>query len=420
MKPKISPTSPKINKEKQKGLDEYYQQSLKTIEKPSRSRIGSRLGFIFLVIIFGFLSGTLGLIMLLSYGSEIPWVGNLGIFSSSTQSSFFITGSSNNKILTTEQVDKIIEEINPTVVQIYQEKELASDLESLYLPGEAIANGLVLTDDGFIVTLSQSIIDNAEKLVVITHDGNIYKVDSVIKDPATSFIFLKIKATNLPTITLGEDAYLHYLEDIILLKRYAFNGRPEVIKASLLDSNYKKLNSIDDFIYSSESYKEVMRLGENVSRSMNQSVVFSFNREALGIVEENNGDYTILPFSQIKHVIYQLLSDQPITRPYLGIHYIDLYEVINLSQDLTLGLKKGVIIYTDDETQRPSIKDNSPAHKAGLISGDIITCIDGQIINGRMNFSEVILSYKPGQIITLDIQRADEVKEIKITLDELE
>jgi len=402
MKPKISPTSPKINKEKQQGLDEYYQQSLKTIEKPSRPRIGSRLGFIFLVIIFGFLSGTLGLIMLLSYGSEIPWVGNLGIFSSSTQSSFFITGSSNNKILTTEQVDKIIEEINPTVVQIYQEKELASDLESLYLPGEAIANGLVLTDDGFIVTLGQSIIDNAEKLVVITHEGSIYKVDSVIKDPVTSFIFLKIEATNLSTITLGQDTDLHYLEDIILLKRHAFNSRPVVVKNSLLDLSYKELNSIDDFIYSSESYTEVMRLGENVSSSMTQSIAFSFNREALGIVEENNGNYTILPFSQIKHVIYQLLSDQSIIRPYLGIHYIDLYEVINLSQDLTLGLKKGVIIYTDDETQRPSIKDNSPAHKAGLISGDIITGIG------------------PGQVITLEIQRADEVKDIKVTLDELE
>jgi len=419
MKPKTSPTSPKANKKQQSELDKFYQQSLKTIEKPPRSGMAGRLGFLVIVIIFGFLSGALSLIILLSYGSEIPWLENLDLFSNSSQSSFFITSNGSGKILTSEQVNKIVEEINPAIVQIFQDKDSPSSLESLYLPGDSLGNGFILTEDGYIVTTKQSILNLEDNYVVITYDGDIFEVDNIIEDPVTNFIFLKIESTNLQTITLDETEELNYVEDILVMKRYALDSRPIVQKYPLLDSSYREINNVNDMINSTESYPTVIWLGDKAPTTFSQAIAFTFDKKAIGIIEAGENGYSIVPFSQISPILDGLLSNQTISRPYLGLRYINLFETVNMPDNLSAGLQKGALIYSDDETQRPSIEENSPAQKAGLKTEDIIISINGQALNGQISLSDLILSYQPGQVIDLDIQRAEETMEIKITLEEL-
>jgi S1-C subfamily serine protease len=83
-----------------------------------------------------------------------------------------------------------------------------------------------------------------------------------------------------------------------------------------------------------------------------------------------------------------------------------------LAHDLTAG----ALIISGDEKDFPSIIPKSPAQKAGLQKGDIITAVDGQTLSSVVKLNEVILSKKTGDTITIEFNRRNIEKEVKITL----
>ena len=202
MKARVSPTSPKNKKvnNSDKQIDDYYKNTLKSIEKPDRSSSKSSIGFLIVVIIIGFMAGILGQIILLSYGSDVPYLEKLDIFSWTNQQSLFISNRS-NKDVSSEQMQKVVADVNTSIVQIYKYKEQDNTLESLYIPEESLGFGFVLTNDGYIVT-TNDIISNYENLVIITNEKEVYLVDNTIADTATDFVFLKTDDSGLQTLDI--------------------------------------------------------------------------------------------------------------------------------------------------------------------------------------------------------------------------
>ena len=92
----------------------------------------------------------------------------------------------------------------------------------------------------------------------------------------------------------------------------------------------------------------------------------------------------------------------------------DALEVKVLSIDLPIDY--GAWISPDTGTGEPPILEGSPAAEAGLEAGDILTAINGARIDASQNLDEILSSYKPGEILTVEVLRAGETLQISLTL----
>jgi len=414
MKSKTSPTSPKATNEKEqdKELDKYYQDSLSQIKKPEKRR--TPIWFLFLVIIFGFLAGVLGQLVLLSYGSEIPYLDKLDIFSWSREDPFFISLNGDNK---TSQIDieQISENAKNSLVQIYEKKERTDDLSSAYIPGEQLGLAMAITNDGYFLTSQKIINDFSREYVVITETQEIYLVNGILADPSTEFIILQTDVQNMRPPSTVADGELVNNNEVLIVNKEEFGVDPQVELSSITDSHFRVIESTGDYIQSTEFMDDALKIDNTTLPA--GSVVYSQTGSALGLTYDVDGHSLIYPFYLISGKINSILENEKIIRPYVGITYVNLQQVTNLPETLTQDRNKGALIYFDEAGDFPGIISNSPAEKAGLQNNDIILMVDNTIVNGSASLSRIIQGYNAGDVITLKILRNSIEQNIKLTLE---
>lgn len=418
MKAHPSPTSPRATKTSDGDLDQLYRRDLATIERPPKGRLLSSLWLLFFVLIISFFSSLVGLFLFFSVGPDVPFLGRLGLFSQNGQPSFVIGSLGRNRLVNPEQVAAIVQEVGPAVVSLYEKKEDPAPLGSLYVPGESRGSGLILTDDGYIVTTLDTAA-SADGLVVMTQEGTLYAVDSVITDPASDFAFLKIKGSGLATVGFANLESVPSTTDVLLVELDAPHRAPLVSKSSVVSPAYQLMETGQDSVQSSDRYAWKVLLNDDSSHFFDRAVAFTLDRKALGLVAVDGARTYAVPFDEVTSVLDQVLGIGELSRPSLGVRYLNVATTAGLPRELVGSLTEGALVYSDDEGERPSIIPGSPAQKAGLQKGDVITAINGQVINPDDELARLILSYRVGEVITLSITREGVQKSIKVTLEKL-
>jgi len=417
MKSKISPTSPqaKKNNQQDKELDNYYKSSLSNIEKPNKRK--TPIWFLFVVIIFGFIAGILGQLVLLSYGSEIPYLDKLDIFSLTENQPFFINYNNNKNKVNDTEINKILDNNKNSIVQIFEKNISTDNINSLYIPENQLGLGVAITNDGYIITTDQVISDDESEYVAITENKEIYLVNEIIKDPVTNFYILTTDFSNLKAANLSEQDDVSNSEEIVIVNKYGFGNNLHTEIAITKDINYKVVSSIQDYFNSTEKISETILLDSN--DTMLNSLAFGLDGQAIGLTSNQNGHVIVYPFYLITDKISSILENNQVIRPFMGINYLNLSNLANFSGSLSQEQTKGALIYYDEDGNFPGIISNSPAEKAGLLSNDIILTVNNVVINGDASLSEIIQNKNAGDIITLKILREGEELEIKLTLESL-
>lgn len=410
MKAKISPTSPK-NKQPEDQIAEVYRNKLATIDQPQRQKNGSNIVLLVIVVLIGFMAGVISQLVLFSYGQNIPFLSKLGIFNGSTQI-YTITGRSNNAQPET-QLQKSIDTASQSVVGIYGASSVKGDLADVVVSGDSLGTGLILTDDGYVVTLKNTIGDRTE-LRVVTVNGTVLDVESAIPDPASDLVVLKTNGTSLSVVPLAAKEDVSTVDDVFTLSLDQPLGGAAAEKNSIAQTNFTPGTAIDDLVRSSDRYANSLVLS-TARTDESTGVVFSLDGSAIGIEHVRDGLSLVTPFYFISGVVSKL-SSGTIERPYLGLTYLDISNTLGLPDNLTQKLTSGALIYSHDEKGDPSIKSKSPAQKAGLQKGDVITAVDGQPISSVVQLNGLILSKKAGDTVTVDYNRIGTEKELKITL----
>lgn len=420
MKTRPIPTSPKNKKVSKKALDEIYSdEDLATIEKPKKS---SRLNlFVTLVvaIIFGFLAGLLGEVILVAYGPEIPFLNRLEIFAQYTYPQSVILRSQSKldkKIVS--QIQAIRTQVSPSLVTVYEKKQMADDLSQVYLEGEQKGLGLIVSNDGVIITSPNVIDDVNNNFVVITHDKKIFEARNPSIDPLTGLVFFSIEADNLAIVNLADLDNINAGEGVLVIRHTNYDSQESVFTGTVNSVYYQERSTLADLLESTEEINTMLQVNVALEVLYAGEIVFDFEGKALGISleDQNSAVQNILPFDYVKIALNQILSSGEIKRPYLGLHYIDIAKVVNFPDFLVEQRTKGAYIYSTDETKKPAIIPKSPAEGVGLKEGDIIIAVDKQILDEINDLTEIIQSYDVGEFITLTIIREDQRKEVKVEL----
>lgn len=358
-------------------------------------------------IICGFLAGLIGqTVSSLYFLSAPPANQGLEDFASKKNRASFL-GQFFNYQLT--------ESLNQSTVGIFLKKSAGSDaLSQAYLPSELKGQGIILTSDGWILTVQESVKNLKANQLAIIFDQKSYEVDKLIVDAVSGGVFIHAVKTdnrNWPAAKIdNQPAYWLAGQSGLVVSQSG-----EVITANLKNLTYQPITVANNLIQSSDSFSTNLLMKEQLTSDYLGAPLINLGGEVIGLVSGvgvKDGTM-VMPAWRAVTMIDYLLKENKVRRPFLGVNYLDLSRLAGVKQIANLSgeqLRRGALVH--------SFAAKSPAAAAGLIKGDVIIKVEDEQINNLQNLTDLAQEYKVGSKIKLLILRDGVDKEIEVTLGE--
>ena len=272
----------------------------------------------------------------------------------------------------------------------------------------ASGSGFILTEDGYIVT-NYHVIENSTSVSVALYDGSTYDAKIVGYDDSNDIAVLKIEATGLTPVILGDSSQMYVGDQVLAignpLGELTFSLTGGLISALnrqiTLDNLYLDLIQTDCAINSGNSggplfnmYGEVIGITNAKYSSSGSSSIASIDNIAFAI-----------PINNVKTIITSIIENGYYAKPYIGVSISDLG-----SDYHGFGLPEGAVIR--------AVQEDSPAQEAGLQTNDIVTHVNGEEVKTATEFKKKITNSSVGDVLTLTVYRQGETIELQVTVGE--
>lgn len=388
-------------------------------ESENKKRGLKSLGIIILTIILAFVAGGVGSIVtdkyILPYLSSIPALSKYSFL----QSDEPIIIEKKEKITVTEEsaIIESVKKISPAVVSIISSRDVRGFFGGIF-EQKGGGTGFIITNDGLIATNKHVVANDKASYTVVTYDGKNYEAKVIARDPSNDFAVIKIKAENLPVVELGNSQDLQVGQRVIAIGN-ALGEYQNTVTVGVVSAIGRSV--VAGGLYYTENLENVIQTDAAINPGNSGGPLINIRGQVVGIntAIDREGQLVgfAIPIDGIKSVIDSVIREGKIIRPFIGIRYIPITEELATLNDLPV--KKGALIHTGDKNLLPVIP-SSPAQKAGLKELDIITKINGEVIDTSHSLASLLQKYKPGDEVTLEVLREGETLEIKVVLGEMD
>jgi serine protease Do len=286
-----------------------------------------------------------------------------------------------------------------TTVELYQQDLPATVSLTVYAgTSAAYGSGIVLTENGFILTCAH-VVDNTSAAVVTTSDGQQYEATLVGSDAQTDLAVLKIEASGLTAAEFADS------DKLVIGERVCAIGDPlgPQFRSSLTDGIISGLNRQ----ISSNGYAmTLIQTSAAVNSGNSGGALFNSHGQVIGVVNmkmsgssstasiDNMG--LAVPSTTVKEVVEALAANGSISRAVLGISCVS----IDATASRVYGIPQGLWVMSVDE--------NSDCATQGVLLQDIITHVNGQEIDTVADFKAITADCQVGDTVTLTIWREPE------------
>lgn len=303
------------------------------------------------------------------------------------------------------------EKVLPATVIFYKQKSDKDRDGSIYFESDILGYGLVFTSDGWLIGSGVALAGYGTGDIVAGIGNQLYGVRDFLIDEVTGAQFVKVDAENLPVVQLANDDYVSSGDRMVVTW-----GADNFESSNLINKYYNPLTATN-YLESSEIVASRLFLTGGTQPG---AAIINYNAEVVGMVWSTNSEGTIgLGLELLKPLMISLLKEGDFVRPYLGVRYVDLARVYGIDTQLSQGKYEGALLSASVDKKLPGVEQGSPAEEAGLQEGDIILSVNGQSLNGHGSLSCLLLSFKPGDRLSLEILRDGETMSINLTLSTL-
>jgi serine protease Do len=272
---------------------------------------------------------------------------------------------------------------------------------------QSLGSGVIVSPDGTILT-NNHVIDGASDIKVFLSDKREFKAKLIGTDPKTDIAVLKIDATNLPTLPLGDSNQLQ-VGDLIFAIGDPF-GVGETATMGIVSATGRGNLGI-------ENYEDFIQTDAAINPGNSGGAMIDIHGNLVGIntailshgAGGNEGVGFAIPVSMVKPVMDQIMTHGKVVRGYLGVHIQDVTPELATA----FGLKQGGGVLIGD------VSPDTPAARAGLKKGDVILQINGQPIDARNQLQVQIAQMAPGTPVKLQIWRNGATQNVSLNLGEL-
>ena len=273
---------------------------------------------------------------------------------------------------------------------------------------QSLGSGVIVTSDGTIVT-NNHVIDGATEIKVELADKRDFTAKLVGTDPQSDVAVLKINATGLPTLPIGDSSKLQ-VGDVVLAIGDPF-GIGETATMGIVSATGRGMNQqierFEDFIQTDAAINPGNSGGAMIDLHGN---LVGINTAILsGGTGGNQGIGFAIPINMAHNVMTQLVEHGKVVRGYLGL----------LPQDVSPEIAKEFGLSEPTGALVGSVEADKPAARAGLKRGDIILKVNGQPVSSANDLRLRISQTAPGSSVDLTIWRDSKTQDVKVQLGEL-
>ena len=256
----------------------------------------------------------------------------------------------------------------------------------------SLGSGVIINTDGYVLT-NNHVIQGADAIQVSLKDGRSSTAKVIGTDPETDIALLKIDLDQLPVIDIGDSEKLE-IGDVVLAIGNPF-GVGQTVTMGIVSATGRTqlgINTFENFIQTDAAINPGNSGGALVDA---YGRLIGINTAIFSHSGGSQGVGFAIPSKMAKNIMEQLIKHGHAVRGWIGFEGHAL--TAKLAESLQLDSHGGLII--------TAIVRNSPAHKAGLEPGDIITGIDGDKLENGHDALAVITGKRPGEKVSLLVKR---------------
>jgi len=287
-------------------------------------------------------------------------------------------------------IAEVVAKVKPSVVAINTEIT-GYDIFNQPLTQQGAGSGWILDKSGIIVT-NNHVVQDAESITVTLDDGRTFTVDTskVATDALADLAVLKIDATNLPALTLGDSTVLRVGDWVVAIG----NALGEGISATDGIVSRKGATITVD---TGQTLRDLIQTNAAINPGNSGGPLVNLAGEVVGITSAKlsavgvEGMGYAISIHEASPIIQGLIQKGYIVRPWLGVVLSTVNQWLVLTEDLAVD--KGVFI--------TFVAPDSPAEKAGLKEGDVITSFDGKEVNTADDLLQILHTSQIGQKVEI-------------------
>lgn len=265
-------------------------------------------------------------------------------------------------------------------------------------------SGFFISDDGYIVTNNHVIADGDEYSIVMD-DGKKYDAKLVGADPRTDVAVLKVDADDKKfTYVSFADDNTARVGDMVVAVGNPF-GLGGTVTAGIVSARGRDIGA--------GSYDDFIQIDAAVNKGNSGGPAFNLTGQVIGIntaiFSPSGGNVGIafaIPASTAKTVVDQLIKNGEVERGWIGVQIQPVTD--DIASSLGLSDEKGALVAV--------VTKDSPTDKAGVKVGDVITALNGEVIEDPRDLSRKVAPIVPGEDVELTIWRDGEAQNITVTI----
>lgn len=275
--------------------------------------------------------------------------------------------------------------------------------------------GFIISPDGLILTNKHVVADTSAEYTVMTNDERKYTAKVLARDPLKDLAVLKIQASGLPTVSLGDSNNVQVGQTAIAIGN-ALGEFRNTVSVGIISGLARNITASGGGQV--EELRNIIQTDAAINSGNSGGPLLNLKGEVIGVnTAVAEGAQSIgfaLPINDAKKAVEGAKKYGRVVYPYIGIRFVTITEKVKADNNLPVA--EGAWLKSSD--QNPSVLKGSPAGKAGLKAGDIITEVNGEKITSKTLLSDLIQKYNVGDTIKLKVRRGGQVIVILVTLEE--
>jgi S1-C subfamily serine protease len=320
------------------------------------------------------------------------------------------TITTNQQPVTIDESSAVIDvaaKVSPAVVKIDTQAQASDPFGNV--PTDGVGSGVIFDANGWILT-NRHVVTGANKLIVELKDGRRFDGTVYGVDTLTDLAIVKVDATGLPTAAMGESDELKIGQLVVAigspLGMYSFSVTSGIVSGKGRDIRVDNGSAITNLIQTDAAINPGNSGGPLADAN---GAVVGINT---AVASDSSGIGFAIPIDIARPIMQQALAGQKLSRPWIGIRFqsIDL----QLKEDQNLPVDAGALVTTSGTDS--AIQPNSPAEKAGLKDGDIITAINGKAVDAEHPLDALLVQFAPGDTVQLSVLRDGSTISVELTL----
>ena len=308
-----------------------------------------------------------------------------------------------------KKVADVIEEVTESIVGVSKLKSAGNSILSINNETElGLGTGIIVSEDGYILSNEHVTGAKFSKCYITLENGKNYEGTVMWSDRDLDLSITKIKETGLKYATLGDSNNVRVGETVYAIGNpIGFEFR-RTVTSGIISAKNRTIKIEED---NNKAYmSDLIQTDATINPGNSGGPLIYPNGEVIGIntvkISTAEGIGFAIPINVVKNIIESFKNTGTFEEASIGIYAYDKEVIPYL--DSKINFENGIYV--------AQITKNGPADKSDLKEGDIITSIDGKIVNTMNELREIVYTKKPNQEVVLQVLRGKINKEISLTL----